>query len=88
MRFTKGVKKLFGKPIDDPEVQELVGRWMQRANEYLYSAMELMDEEMVKNIDEIEKEEYLMPASPFTAEEEEWLKQAMYYYFMYGSNVD
>lgn len=88
VRFTNGVKKLVGTPIDDPEVQELVGRWMQIANESICSTMELMDEETVKKIDEIEKEEFPMPPSPFTEEEEKWLEQAMDHYFMHDSDVE
>ncbi|MCU5275410.1 MerR family transcriptional regulator [Bacillus cereus] len=88
IRFTKGVKKMVGKPIADPEVQELVGGWMQIANESICSTMELMDEEMVKQIDEMKKEEFPMPPSPFTVEEEKWLEQVIDYYFMNSSNVD
>ncbi|WP_176527267.1 hypothetical protein [Bacillus cereus] len=50
--------------------------------------MELMDEEMVKQIDEMKKEEFPMSPSPFTVEEEKWLEQAMDYYFMHSSDID
>ncbi|MHA4260221.1 TipAS antibiotic-recognition domain-containing protein (plasmid) [Bacillus cereus] len=88
IRFTNGVKNLVGKPIDDQKVQELVGRWIQIANESICSTMELMDEEMVKQIEEMKKEEFPMPPSPFTVEEEKWLEQAMDYYFMHSSDID
>lgn len=88
VRFINGVKHLVGKPIDNLEVQELVGRWMQIANESICSTMKLMDEEMIKQIDEMKKEEFPMPPSPFTVEEEKWLEQAIDYYFMNSSNVD
>ncbi|PEY60400.1 hypothetical protein COJ37_25360 [Bacillus cereus] len=88
IRFTNGVKNLVGKLIDDQKVQELVGRWIQIANESICSTMELMDEEMVKQIDEMKKEEFPMSPSPFTVEEEKWLEQAMDYYFMHSSDID
>lgn len=88
VRFTNGVKNLVGKPIDDLEVQELIRRWMHIANTSICSTMELMDEEMVKQIDEMKKEEFPMPPSPFTVEEEKWLEKAIDYYFMHSSNVN
>ncbi|OUA53032.1 MerR family transcriptional regulator [Bacillus thuringiensis] len=83
-RFVKGVKKLAGKPVEDTEVQELIGKWIKVANESLCSTMSQMNEDMIMTIAEAPKEELTSSESPYTLEEEEWIERAMNYYFEHG----
>ncbi|MGE1130192.1 MerR family transcriptional regulator [Bacillus wiedmannii] len=88
IRYTKGVKELVGRPVDDPEVQQLMGRWMTIANEAICSTFSLMNEEMVNELEVLGgEEEGEIPPSPFTEKEEEWLDRVMEYYFDYGAGA-
>jgi DNA-binding transcriptional MerR regulator len=89
IHLSKEVKRLAGKPVHDPEVQELVEKYMK-------VALEFVSEEAAKafsGLDETEIEELKNKfPSPHTKEEEEWLQQAIEYYMiknnMYEPNVD
>lgn len=86
IRYTKGVKELVGRPVDDPEVQQLMGWWMTIANEEICSTFSIMNEEMVNELEGLGgEEEGEIPPSPFTEKEEEWLDRVMEYYFDYGA---
>ncbi|MEV5109730.1 MULTISPECIES: MerR family transcriptional regulator [Bacillus] len=88
IRYTKGVKELVGRPVDDPEVQQLMGWWMTIANEAICSTFSLMNEEMVNELEGLGgEEEGEIPPSPFTEKEEEWLNRVMEYYFEYGAGA-
>ncbi|MBB2481981.1 MerR family transcriptional regulator [Bacillus sp. APMAM] len=89
IQLSKEVKRLMGKSVHDPEVQELVDKHMKATLEFvgeeaIYAIQDLEDLE-------IEKLEN-MCFSPYTKEEEEWLNQAMEYYMiqngMYTPKVD
>lgn len=71
------VKRLFGRPIDDPEVQSLVERSVQ-------ASLAFAGEEVAQsfsNLDSIELSDLdAMVQSPFSEEEQDWLNQAMEYY--------
>lgn len=87
VRFCNEVKRLVGKPVNDSEVQELVGKWLKLVEESIHSTFELISEDVKHSICELEKVkgyecEHILP-SPFTKEEEVWLEQAIDYY--YGS---
>ncbi|EJQ46184.1 hypothetical protein IEQ_04234 [Bacillus cereus BAG6X1-2] len=78
VRLSKEVKRLFGKPIDDPEVQNLVDQHMKATFKYV-------GEEAMYSLSKLEsvEEQYnnMMP-SPYTEEEEAWLNKAMEYYMI------
>lgn len=80
IEMAKEVKRLMGRPADDPEVQALIERQMKlslefvgRGNmEHLESLAELEESQLA----ELES----MAPSPFSPEEEAWLHQAMVHY--------
>lgn len=78
IHLSKEVKRLFGRPVHDSEVQKLVDKHMKATLTYvgekaLYSLGELEHME--------EQYENMIP-SPYTKEEEEWLNQAMENYMI------
>ncbi|GAA0345268.1 MerR family transcriptional regulator [Bacillus carboniphilus] len=77
VRFSKDVKKLYGKPVQDPEVKELITDFMKETMGYIGDdAAHALGE-----IDSAEAEQLIEQyPSPFTKEEEAWLNQAMEYY--------
>ncbi|PGB11234.1 MerR family transcriptional regulator [Bacillus toyonensis] len=85
--LSRDVKRLVGKPIHDPEVQEL-------ANKHLQASLKYVGEEAMHNFGKLEDEEIedfqCMMASPYTKEEERWLDQVIEYYMvqngMYNPN--
>ncbi|WP_182914266.1 MerR family transcriptional regulator [Paenibacillus sp. 1011MAR3C5] len=74
------VRRLFGRPIDDPEVQTLMQEQLNTSLNYVGSD-NVQDLAVLSemNEDQLKKLEAMMP-SPFTPEEEEWLQQAMDYF--------
>lgn len=78
VRLAKEVKRLFGRKIDDVEVQKLVDQHMKATLKYV-------GEEAVYALGKLEnaEEQYnnMMP-SPYTEEEEAWLNEAMEYYMI------
>ena len=89
IQFSKEVKRLTGRPVHDPEVQELMDKHMK-------TTLKFVGEETlyaIQDIEELEKEKLEnMTPSPYTKEEEEWLSQAMDYYMiqngMYDPKID
>ncbi|WP_144499776.1 MerR family transcriptional regulator [Bacillus sp. FDAARGOS_235] len=85
--LSRDVKRLVGKPIHDPEVQEL-------ANKHLQASLKYVGEEAMHAFGKLEDEEIedfqCMMASPYTKEEERWLDQVIEYYMvqngMYNPN--
>ncbi|WP_028986488.1 MerR family transcriptional regulator [Thermicanus aegyptius] len=77
IHLSKKVKELAGKPPHDPEVQEMVDRYMK-------ATLQFIDKEIFDSftfIDHGKAEDFAkMLPSPFTTEEEEWLNQAMEFY--------
>ncbi|GAB1803824.1 hypothetical protein PMEGAPL103_47170 [Priestia megaterium] len=81
------MKRLVGKPVHDPEVQEL-------ANKHLQASLKYVGEEAIHAFGKLENEEIgdfqSMMASPYTEEEEKWLDQVIEYYMvqngMYNPN--
>ncbi|MED4285144.1 MerR family transcriptional regulator [Priestia megaterium] len=80
--LSREVKRLAGKPVQDPEVQELANKHLQASLKYvgeeaMYAFGKLKDEE----IEDFQS----MIASPYTEEEEKWLGQVIEYYMVqYG----
>ncbi|MCR8641764.1 MerR family transcriptional regulator [Paenibacillus sp. N1-5-1-14] len=81
VRHIAKVKEVAGMPVESAIVQQFIAKWLQAVNDHLVSTMKLMDEELQQQIENLEPEEYQLPPSPFTPEEEEWLDAAMEYYF-------
>ncbi|MFE6703382.1 MerR family transcriptional regulator [Bacillus thuringiensis] len=78
VRLAKEVKRLFGRQIEDSEVQKLV-------DEHMKSTLKYVGEETMYSLGKLEnvEEQYnnMMP-SPYTEEEEAWLNEAMEYYMI------
>ncbi|MFA2811569.1 MerR family transcriptional regulator [Bacillus mycoides] len=78
MRLAKEVKRLFGRQIEDSEVQKLV-------DEHMKAALKYVGEETMYSLGKLEnvEEQYnnMMP-SPYTEEEEAWLNEAMKYFMI------
>lgn len=74
------VRRLFGRPIDDPEVQGLVQAQLNTSLDYV-GTDNVQDLTVLSEIseDQLKELEAMMP-SPFTPEEEQWLQQAMDYF--------
>ncbi|WP_440604596.1 MerR family transcriptional regulator [Bacillus sp. GB_SG_008] len=89
IQLSKEVKRLMGKSVHDPEVQELVDKHMK-------TTLEFVGEEAIyaiQDLEDLEKEKLEnIFSSPYTKEEEEWLNQAMEYYMiqngMYTPKID
>jgi len=78
VRLAKEVKRLFGRQIEDSEVQKLV-------DEHMKATLKYVGEEKMYALGKLEnaEEQYnnMMP-SPYTEEEEAWLNEAMEYYMI------
>ncbi|MBG9617001.1 MerR family transcriptional regulator [Bacillus cereus] len=78
VRLAKEVKRLFGRQIEDSEVQKL-------ADEHMKATLKYVGEETMYSLGKLEnvEEQYnnMMP-SPYTEEEEAWLNEAMEYYMI------
>lgn len=85
IRLSKEVKKLIGKPVDDPEVQALMDKYM-RATAQFVGGEAIQSLTGLESAD-VEKLEKMFP-SPFTKEEEEWLNQAIEYYTIHNGLYD
>ena len=85
IQLTKDVKRLAGKPADDPEVQALI-------EDFMKATMEFVGEDALHAFGEMEMSEAEELASkfpsPFTREEEEWLNQAMEHYMRQHDMLD
>ncbi|WP_059104515.1 MerR family transcriptional regulator [Shouchella shacheensis] len=79
IQFSTELKKLAGEPIDSPKVQEMIESYIQFSFSYLGEDAIQMLGSVELDEKEIEKLEDLVP-SPFTAEEEKWLNEAIEYY--------
>ena len=87
INLAREVKRLVGKPVHDPEVQEL-------ANKHLQASLKYVGEEAMYAFGKLEDEEIedfqSMMVSPYTQEEEKWLDQVIEYYMvqngMYNPN--
>ncbi|MCY8342988.1 MerR family transcriptional regulator [Bacillus haynesii] len=79
VRLSKEAKRLMGKPVDDPEVQEMADR---------YTSLEFVGEGVLSALGQMETIESQQLAeklsSPFTNEEEAWLQQVFEYYMIHN----
>ena len=83
VQMSKKVKHLYGKSIDDPEVQEIIEQYMEVAISYL--GEDLIQKLAVANVEELDLQELEnMTPTPFTEDEQKWLYQAMEYYLKHS----
>jgi DNA-binding transcriptional MerR regulator len=79
LQFSRKVKQLYGTPVEDPKVQEML-------ETYLMDTYNIFGKDMIKQLAEADVEELdiqeleEMASSPFTEEEQKWLNEAMEYY--------
>jgi len=79
IQLAKEVKQLYGKPEDDPKVQEMIKNYLEASFAYLGGdLMQKMAETEMDEMD-IQQLEDATP-SPFSEDEQIWLNQAMAYY--------
>ncbi|MCS1382466.1 MerR family transcriptional regulator [Lysinibacillus sphaericus] len=81
IQLTKEVRKLYGKPVEDPKVHAMIKTYLEALFSFLGENMmqKLANtniEELDMDIHEIEN----MTLSPFTEDEQNWLNQVMEYY--------
>ncbi|MEK7014243.1 MerR family transcriptional regulator [Bacillus sp. FSL R9-9410] len=79
VRLSKEVKRLFGKNVDDPEVQKLADQHMKATLKYVGEETMYSLSEKIEDIEE--QYNKIMP-SPYTVEEELWLNEVMEYYMI------
>ncbi|GAA3411356.1 MerR family transcriptional regulator [Paenibacillus hodogayensis] len=79
IELSEAVKRLAGRAVDDPEVQELLER-------YLQASLNVTGPETLKHFGRLEQAELEewndLVASPFTEEEEAWFNSAMEHYMV------
>lgn len=79
IQLSKEMKQLYGKPIDDYKVQEMV-------KNYLDSIFSFLGDDLIQkladtNVEELDIQELeYMTISPFTEDEQKWFNQAIEYY--------
>ncbi|MED0667610.1 MerR family transcriptional regulator [Bacillus badius] len=81
IQLAKEVKQLYGKPAEDPEVQEMIQTYLEASLEFLGEDLiqTLADLNVAELEPDIEELENISP-SPFTEAEQSWLNAAMEYY--------
>lgn len=83
IQFSKEMKQLYGKPIDDSKVQEMV-------KNYLDSIFSFLGDDLIQklantNLEELDIQELEnMTTSPFTEDEQKWFNQALEFYMKQG----
>lgn len=78
IQLAKEVKQLYGKPIEDPKVQEMIQTYLEASFAFLgEDLIQKLADTDVEELD-IQELENLTP-SPFTDDEQQWLNQAMEY---------
>lgn len=77
----KEIKQLYGTPVEKPEAQALIQKYLETSLTYIgKDVIERIPGKNLKMIDFNEIKE--VAPSPLTAEEEEWLGQALEYYMI------
>ncbi len=79
IQLAKEVKQLYGRPVEDPEVQQMVKTSLEASFKFLGD--DLMQKLADTDVEELDIQELeSMTFSPFTEDEQNWLNQAMEYY--------
>ncbi|AOY16447.1 MerR family transcriptional regulator [Bacillus sp. ABP14] len=79
IQLSKKVKQLYGKPVEDLKVQEMV-------KEYIEESFSFLNEDLIQklantSVEELDMQELEnMIPSPFAENEQKWLNEAMEYY--------
>ncbi|PGK42833.1 MerR family transcriptional regulator [Bacillus anthracis] len=79
IQLSKKVKQLYGKPVEDAKVQEMI-------KEYIEESFSFLNEDLIQklantSVEELDMQEFEnMIPSPFVEDEQKWLNQAMEYY--------
>ncbi|WP_410986968.1 MerR family transcriptional regulator [Bacillus shihchuchen] len=79
IQLSKKVKQLYGKPIEDSKVQEMI-------KEYIEESFSFLNEDLIQklantSVEELDMQELEnMIPSPFAEDEQKWLNEAMEYY--------
>ncbi|WP_238484935.1 MerR family transcriptional regulator [Bacillus sanguinis] len=79
IELSKKVKQLYGKPVEDSKVQEMV-------KEYIEESFSFLNEDLIQklantSVEELDMQELEnMIPSPFAENEQKWLNEAMEYY--------
>ncbi|HDR4511613.1 MerR family transcriptional regulator [Bacillus anthracis] len=79
IHLSKKVKQLYGKPVEDLKVQEMV-------KEYIEESFSFLNEDLIQklantSVEELDMQELEnMIPSPFAEDEQKWLNEAMEYY--------
>ncbi|KLA31743.1 MULTISPECIES: MerR family transcriptional regulator [Bacillus cereus group] len=79
IQLSKKVKQLYGKPVEDSKVQEMI-------KEYIEESFSFLSEDLIQklantSVEELDMQELEnMIPSPFTEDEQKWLNEAMEYY--------
>lgn len=82
VQLSQSVKKLYGKPVEDVQVQKML-------KDYFEASFAFLGEDVLKQLAHVNMEELNvqeledMAHSPFTANEQAWLHQAMEYYIQH-----
>jgi hypothetical protein len=77
--MAKEVKQLYGRPVEDSQVQEMIKTYLEASFAFLgEDLMHKLAEADVEELDIQELED--MAPSPFTEDEQKWLNQAMEHY--------
>ncbi|MEB2281935.1 MerR family transcriptional regulator [Lysinibacillus xylanilyticus] len=83
IQFSKEMKQLYGKPIDDSKVQEMVKNYL----DFIFSFLgdDLIQKLADTNLEELDIQELEnMTTSPFTEDEQKWFNQALEFYMKQG----
>lgn len=87
VQMSKRVKQLYGKPVEDTEVQEMVASYVEATFSFL--GEDLMQKLANVNVEEQDLQELEnMTPSPFTENEQKWLIQAIEYYMQQSEMGD
>lgn len=79
IQLSKKVKQLYGKPVEDSRVQEMI-------KEYIEESFSFLNEDLIQklantSVEELDMQELEnMIPSPFAEDEQKWLNEAMEYY--------
>lgn len=79
IQLSKKVKQLYGKPVEDSKVQEMVKEYIEKSFSFL--SEDLIQKLANTSVEELDMQELEnMISSPFTEDEQKWLNEAMEYY--------
>ncbi|MFA1819331.1 TipAS antibiotic-recognition domain-containing protein [Virgibacillus oceani] len=79
VQLSKELKQLYGKPVDDPKVQEMVAAYLEATFSFL--GEDVIHQLAEAEVKEAELQEFEgMTPSPFKEDEQKWLDKAVEYY--------